>query len=116
MHSVIFLQEYTAFTEDLRLKCEVYEQFRVKAESKTLLVITEDKWTHLKQRWTYVSTRTHVWQWKLDSSLPGELGKIGDWLYRAEELLDADVQQGETPEEKAFYIRSQITDLKVWKQ
>lgn len=27
------------------------------------------------------------WRFKLDTSLPGELGQIADWIYTAEEVL-----------------------------
>lgn len=55
-------QQFLSFREELSLKCDVYEKFKVKAETKAFLVITEDKWTYLQQRWNYTSAQTRVWQ------------------------------------------------------
>ena len=85
----------------------------MKAETKTLLTITEDKWTYFTQRWNYVTARTRVWQWKLDSSLPGRLGQIGDWLYRAEEMLDAELKCAEQHEDTANLLSARLDEHKV---
>lgn len=54
-----------------------------------------------------------VWHWKLDSNLPGRLGQIGDWLYRAEELVDSELKYPEAPEEKANMLRAKVDEHKV---
>ena len=102
-----------AFSEDLRLKCDVYERFRIRAETNKLLVITQDKWKVLRQKWQYVTARTRVWQWKLDSSLPGRLGQLGDWLYRAEEMIEQEITSCDQHEDTANSIRSRLDDHKV---
>lgn len=108
-----FPQQYLAFQEDLRLRCDVYERFRIKGESKTLLVITEDKWTYLQQRWSYVSQQTRVWQWKLDSNLPGRLGQMGDWLYRAEEMVQTEINYADKHEDTVENIQTKLEDIGV---
>ena len=96
------------------MKCEVYERFQKKAESGTFLVITEDNWTYIQQRWKYVSAQTRMWQWKLDSNLPGRLGQIGDWLNRAEEMLDNELMYtDDAHEENAKMVRGTLDEHKV---
>ena len=107
------LQQYLAFTEDLRLRCKVYERFQIQAREQNFLVITEDKWTMLNQRWSYVTQRTRVWQWKLDSNLPGRLGHIGDWLYRAEEMVESEIPYVDRHEDTAANINTKLDELKV---
>ena len=102
-----------AFREELRLKTEIYERFRRKAETKSLLTVTEDKWVYVAQRWSYVTSRTRLWQWKLDNNLPGRLGQLGDWLYRAEELLDSEASYSDRPEEAAATLRTLLEEHKV---
>ncbi len=109
-----FPQQYLSFREELHLRCEVYERFKVKAEARAFLVITEEKWTYLTQRWRYMSAQTRVWQWKLDSNLPGRVGQIGDWLYRAEELVDgAMVEHHTSHRDTANSVQEKITEIKV---
>ena len=106
-------QQFITFRDEVKLKCEVYEKFRRKAESKTFLIVTEDKWMYVTQRWRYVTAQMRVWQWKLDSNLPGKLGPIGDWLYRAEERLDTEIKYPEDPEETAKLAHERLEEHKV---
>ena len=106
-------QQYLSFKEELRVHVDIYERFKSKAESQTFLVLSEDKWTYLQHRWSYVTSQVHVWQWKLDSNLPGRLGQIGDWLYRAEELLNFEAKPSDHHEESADQIRAKINEHKV---
>ena len=87
------------FTEDLRLRCQVYERLKIKADTKTFLAVTAEKWTYISQRWKYTTSRLRVWQWKLDNNLPGRVGFIGDWLFRAEDLLRNEDVYAENPED-----------------
>lgn len=86
---------------------------KMRAETRRLLVVTEDQWGALKQNWTYVSQRTRLWHWKLDSALPGRLGQIGDWLYRSEETLEADSHMTEEPSTSPADVRRKIDEYKV---
>jgi len=60
----------------------------------------------------------HVWQWKLDSNLPGRLGQIGDWLYRSEELVNSELAaiDDNNPEETAKNIRRSLDKIIVKQQ
>ena len=57
-----------------------------------------------------------MWQWKLDSALPSRLGQLGDWLYRAEEIVDAEINYAEKPEDTAKHIQSRVDEHKVRKR
>ncbi len=54
-----------------------------------------------------------VWQWKLDSTLPGRLGQIGDWLYKAEELLNQELSYTDKHEDNAEMLRKRLEHHKV---
>ena len=54
------LQQYQDFCEELQLHCNIYEKFRVRSEGKGFVVITEEKWTYIQQRWKFVTQRTQV--------------------------------------------------------
>ena len=102
------------FNEKLTLKCEVYNRLKVKSEQGTpFLVITEQRWQTLQQKWSYVSAQTRVWQWKLDNSLPGRLGQIGDWLYRAEDRLNKPHAVDDDAQRCVNMLITQIDDHKV---
>ena len=59
--------------------------------------------------------RAQHWQWKLDSSLPGRLGEIGDWLYRAEDRLQMPHKyDAEDAQASVNMLMKQINDHKVW--
>ena len=107
------LQQYLEFREELTLKYDVYEAFRKKHDAGSLLIIKEDKWTYLCQRWSYVKARTRVWQWKLDSNLPGRLGQIGDWLYRGEEMLDGELTFTDQQAENRDMVQQRLAAHKV---
>ena len=111
-------QQFLQFSEDLRLRCRVYDRLRVKVESRqddSAVVVTVEKWTCLQQRWNHTTARTRVWLWKLDNSLPGRVGRIGDWLYRSEELLAGlgFLDQRLSPDEAAKAVNEQLKSLEV---
>jgi nesprin-1 len=115
---------YVKFTEDMRLRFRVLERIRIKVESRdsqtagdaTSDVVTVEKLVYVQQRWTYTSNRTRVWLWKLDSSLPGRVGQIGDWLYRAEEKVGEVAAQDHSilaPAAAVDNIQQQMDEMKV---
>ena len=117
----ISFQMYLRFTEDLRLRARVYERLRVQVDSEASGnsrsdVVTVEKFVNIQQRWTYTTSRTRVWLWKLDSSLPGAVGQIGDWLYRAEEKVSEMAAQDHStmvPSEAVHCLWQQLEDVKV---
>ena len=54
-----------------------------------------------------------MWLWKLDSNLPGDLGQIGEWLNRAEELVDEEMRYTEKHEETANIIADKLVQFRV---
>ena len=57
--------------------------------------------------------QTRLWLWKLDASLPGKLGKFGDWLNQAEEMLEQEEELLENPEEMAAQLGNILQEHKV---
>ena len=102
-----------AFQNDLQSKHELYTRFEQKADAKILKSISADVWHHLRKRWTSTEQQTRVWLWKLDSNLPDRLGHLGDWLYRAEELLDGNIAYTDRHEDMANNIQRKLEEHRV---
>lgn len=103
-----------AFNEELKAHTKVVERLQAQAEDNTFLVVTMEKWTVVKQKWMHINQQTRIWQWKLDSNLPGQLGHIGDWLYRAEEMVESEIHYVDKHEDTAANIKTKLDELKVW--
>lgn len=82
------MQDYLAFKAELDRRESVYKKLEEKCLAKKALKITEPMWTELNTKWRSAARRTRMWLWKLDASLPGKLGKFGDWLNQGEEILE----------------------------
>ena len=70
-------------------------------------------WQELEPRWRDVARQTRMWLWKLDASLPGRLGKFGDWLNQAEEMLEIEPEQNDDFAEMAEHILKLLNEHKV---
>jgi hypothetical protein len=77
-----------AFKAELDRREGVYKKLAEKCLAKKAIKITEPMWNELNTKWCNVARRTRMWLWKLDASLPGKLGKFGDWLNQGEEVLE----------------------------
>lgn len=75
--------------------------------------LTETAWKKLQDRWTIVQAMTQKWLWKLDSSLPSRLGQLGDWLFRAELILDEEADRKEHEQEMADQLSDILLGHKV---
>jgi len=80
-------QTYLRLREEHRIKEGVYERLVTRSESNELLVLNDKDIAVMKQKWSNTSAKLNLWRWKLDSALPGEVGRYGDWLHRAEETI-----------------------------
>lgn len=67
----------------------------------------------MEEAWKKVVRQTRLWLWKLDASLPGKLGKFGDWLNQAEEILEQEEEFLENPEEMAAQLGNILQEHKV---
>lgn len=100
----IFLQDYIAFKTELDRREKVYLKLGEKVATKKAARLTEQNWKDLDTNWKQVARKTRLWLWKLDTSLPGRLGKFGDWVNRAEELLESEIPVLDDPEDTADNI------------
>lgn len=85
--AIIFLQDYIGFKTEFERREPVYKKIGEKILSGQALKLTKNDWDKLDTRWREVDSQTRKWLLKLDASLPGRLGKFGEWLYHAELLL-----------------------------
>ena len=77
-----------AFKVQYDASAKVYHSLRQRIKSKQAFQLTQANLSELEEKWNSVQRRTHLWQLKLDRSLPGELCTLGEWLYNAEEFLE----------------------------
>ncbi|KAL5008450.1 hypothetical protein ScPMuIL_014031 [Solemya velum] len=96
--------DYLAFKTELDRREVTYKKIADKVAAKKCVKLTADQWLHLDKRWKSIYAKTRKWLWKLDTSLPGRLGKFGDWLFNAEEILAEELQMFESHEEMAAQI------------
>ncbi|XP_035824390.1 nesprin-1 [Aplysia californica] len=115
--------DYLGFKTELDRREPLYLKIGEKVLSGRALKITRGDWEKLDIRWQEVDEQVHLWLLKLDSSLPGKLGKLGEWLYHAEKLLRKKEEGMENPDDMAALYaelarehREFFKDLESWKQ
>lgn len=89
---------------EMAVKSTIYDRLKSRLDTHVATFVTLELWKQLEQRWKRIETQLKHWQWILDSSLPGQLGKIGDWLHQAEELIGSDILPLGIHEEAALGI------------
>lgn len=118
------LQQYLRFTEDLRLRRRAFDRLKMCAEQRLTVAssgdaiplecITSEKMAYVKSRWSCTCDRTHLWLRKLDTSLPGDVRQIGDWLCRAEKRLrEMPADEYDSPDTAVKGIQQQLADISV---
>lgn len=110
---MIFPQDYLAFKTEVDRREKTFKKLEDKVKTKTAQRITPEQWKELDTKWSQVSRQTRMWLWKLDASLPGRLGKFGDWLNQAEEIMESQPEELEGHEEMANQLSKLAGDHRV---
>lgn len=111
--SLIQFQDYLAFKAEVDRRGNVYNQLEEKVKSGKAVRLKPEEFATLEEAWKKVVRQTRLWLWKLDASLPGKLGKFGDWLNQAEEVLEQEEEILESPEEMATQLGNILQEHKV---
>ena len=88
--------DYLRLKEDFTTRQRALEHFRSimtspgSGAAERLPGVTADAWQQVELSWQKLETQLRHWQWTLDTSLPGQLGQVGEWLNNAEHLLSSD--------------------------
>lgn len=115
--------DYIGFKTELDRREPLFSKLGEKVKSGRALRISGPEWEKLDSSWQEVDELTRLWLQKLDSSLPGKLGKLGQWLYKAEKLLKK--QEEVTDEANKMVVlyaelaqehREFFKDLNEWQQ
>ena len=106
-------QDYLAFKTEFDRRQKIFQRLEEKVLNKKAVKVTPKMWAELEPKWKDIARRTRMWLWKLDASLPGRLGKFGDWLNQAEEMLEIEPEQREDLMEMAEQIVKLLNDHKV---
>ncbi|KAH9507324.1 hypothetical protein Btru_056910, partial [Bulinus truncatus] len=114
---------YIEFKAELDKREPLYLRLGEKVLSGQSLKIGKPEWEKLDINWQEVDEGVRQWLLKLDASLPGELGKLGQWLYEAEKLMNKKEETNENLEKMAaLYLeladqhRVFFKDLDKWKK
>jgi len=106
-------QDYLAFKAEVDRRGNVYNQLEEKVKSGKAVKLKPEEFAILEEAWKKVVRQTRLWLWKLDASLPGKLGKFGDWLNQAEEILEQEEEMLENPEDMAAQLGTILQEHKV---
>ena len=99
--------DYLRFKEDFITRQRSLEHFRSimtspgSGAAQRLPGVTSDAWQQVELSWQKLETQLRHWQWTLDTSLPGQLGQVGEWLNNAEHLLSSDADLPTTFDDEA---------------
>ncbi|KAK3089398.1 hypothetical protein FSP39_003323 [Pinctada imbricata] len=106
--------DYLAFKTEMDRREKVYDKLAEKCIAKKALKINDEMWKDLDTKWKHAARRTRMWLWKLDASLPGRLGKFGDWLNQGEEVLAQEPEPPETHDHLAQEYARLCQESKVY--
>uniref|UniRef100_A0A2C9KCB0 Calponin-homology (CH) domain-containing protein n=1 Tax=Biomphalaria glabrata TaxID=6526 RepID=A0A2C9KCB0_BIOGL len=114
---------YMSFKSEQDKREPLYLKIGEKVLSGQALRIGKPEWEKLDISWQEVDEGIRQWLLKLDASLPGELGKLGQWLYEAEKLMNKKEETNDNLDKMAaLYLdlaqkhRTFFKDLDKWKQ
>ncbi|CAC5404544.1 SYNE1 [Mytilus coruscus] len=104
--------DYLAFRTKFDKRQKIFQRLEEKVVSKNAVIITPKMWQELEPKWRDIARRTRMWLWKLDASLPGRLGKFGDCLNQAEEILEIEPENQEDHIEMADQLLKLLNEHK----
>ncbi|CAL1544282.1 unnamed protein product [Lymnaea stagnalis] len=115
--------DFLEFKKELDSRKPLYLKLGERVLSGQSLKIQKPEWEKLDISWQEVDELVRQWLLKLDASLPGKLGKLGQWLYEAEKLLNKKEDTTNNPDDMAALYadlarehKAFFKDLEEWKQ
>ncbi|XP_072030747.1 nesprin-1-like [Amphiura filiformis] len=81
-----------------------------KKKKKVLVTMTEEQYVETLTKFTKVELEYKEWRRNLEITLPGQLGKIGTWLDRAETLMGDELKPLESQEETCSSMRRKLDE------
>nr|XP_054759290.1 nesprin-1-like [Lytechinus pictus] len=80
-------QRFVEFEKEHKKSNQMMMKLIDKKKKKVFVMMTTEECDVLIERWTKVAGDYEEWRKRLENDMPGELGRLGAWLNRAEELL-----------------------------
>nr|KAG5692778.1 hypothetical protein BaRGS_009394 [Batillaria attramentaria] len=115
--------DYIGFKTEFDRREPIVKKIGEKVLSGKALKLTMNDWEQLDTRWREVDDQTRRWLLKLDASLPGRLGKFGEFLYQAELLLLKEKELLANPDDNMQQLaevlrehKDLFKDLESWRQ
>ncbi|XP_066158002.1 muscle-specific protein 300 kDa isoform X10 [Euwallacea fornicatus] len=106
--------EYAAFKAEVDDKSRLYNKLKHLIESQSPISIAKESWFDITKLWDKLRKQLLFWLWLLDSTLPGDLRVVGEWLARAEKLLYCDEIPDVMNEETATIISRKLEEHKAF--
>ncbi|KAH3846188.1 hypothetical protein DPMN_088486 [Dreissena polymorpha] len=106
--------DYLAFKAEVDRRGHIYYKLDEKVRTGKSVKFTSETFKPLEESWKKVVRQTRVWLWKLGASLPGKLGKFGDWVNQAEEILELEEEFLESPNEMAMQLGKILQDHRTF--
>nr|XP_022915902.1 nesprin-1 isoform X7 [Onthophagus taurus] len=105
---------YLAFKQEVDEKEVTFNRLRNIVESQSLVSITRESWIELDRLWSLLQFQLLQWLWLLDSKLPGDFKFVGEWLAKAERLLNDNEIPDVMNEETAAIISRKLEEHKAF--
>lgn len=80
-------QDFLAMLAAQKTQNEPFDRLLNKRVNESLIMVDPKAVDSLQEEWLATELVIRAWRWRLDSAMPGDLGKIGQWLMRAEKCL-----------------------------
>ncbi|XP_063222936.1 muscle-specific protein 300 kDa isoform X4 [Bacillus rossius redtenbacheri] len=110
----VVYSEYAALKSDFDGRVAVHDKLCKLVEAQSMISISYESWQEIDRLWFKLEAQLRHWLWLLDSSLPGALGQVGEWLGRAEALVVSDDIPSAMNEETATIISRKLEEHKAF--
>lgn len=80
--------DYKVAKAEVDGRLALYQKIKTIVESHhSHITLTADAWHEIDTLWHKLQSQLLCWLWRLDGTLPGDFGRVGQWLAEAEKLL-----------------------------
>ncbi|XP_024081429.1 nesprin-1 [Cimex lectularius] len=110
----LVFEEYLKFENEVKAKSAIYNKLSKLVDSKSSINIAWESWREIDVLWKQLRAQMRYWLHLLDSKLMPPFGQIGEWLYRAENMLEDEDIPTIMNEETASIISRKLEDHKAF--
>ena len=105
---------FMAFMTEVDEKQVTYNKLKNLIETQNIVSISKESWEDIVRLWNLLQDQLRHWLWLLDSKLPGDFRFVGEWLAKAEGLLNDSDLPLIMNEETAIIISKKLDEHKAF--